>query len=82
MKKKIKKSTERNRLKRILRELYRLHKTELVNFSIQSKQKLRILFTLSNTAYKNHQEINFSIISSDMQELIIKILSKVTQKNN
>ncbi|MBN8585686.1 MAG: ribonuclease P protein component [Ignavibacteria bacterium] len=73
VKKKIKKSSARNRVRRLLKESYRLNKTELLSITSGKEIKLRILFTLSGTAYTDHRQLTFRAIEPDM----IKLLSKI-----
>ncbi|NOS83745.1 MAG: hypothetical protein HOP31_01285 [Ignavibacteria bacterium] len=73
----MKKSTERNRLRRLLKESYRLNKLSLLKVSADKEQYLRILFTLSNSAYKSHTELSFKEISSGMPELLGKISERI-----
>ncbi|MBE2228515.1 MAG: ribonuclease P protein component [Ignavibacteria bacterium] len=77
MKKKIKKSSSRNRLRRLLKEAYRLNKTPLLTRAAEKDIRLRILFSLSNSAYTNHRVLSFKEIKPDMITLLDKILAKV-----
>lgn len=59
-KKKIKKSHERNRLKRLFRESYRVNKTILEETLMDYKINLDILISISNKGYNCYKKINIS----------------------
>ncbi len=61
----------------MLKESYRLNKLELLKVTEEKKQFLRILFTLSNSAYNSHTELSFKEISSGMPELLGKISERI-----
>lgn len=60
-----------------MRESYRLNKPPLLEAAAEKELSLRILFTLSNSAYKSHTELSFAEISSGMPELLGKIAAKI-----
>ncbi|MGA2668649.1 MAG: ribonuclease P protein component [Ignavibacteria bacterium] len=76
----MKKSHFRNRIKRLLRESYRLNKPDFVKKYINSNITLNILFTLSSTGYTHYQDLQFEDINARMKELLININSIVTGK--
>ncbi len=76
-KKKIKKSFRRNRLKRLLKESYRLNKYQ---YGINNL-KLMIIFSLSEKGYeyfKKNPDIKYSFVESEMRILQEKIKNKFT----
>jgi ribonuclease P protein component len=78
-KKKIKKSFFRNRIRRLLKESYRLNrnKSGIKSFS------LNILFSLSDKGYayfKDHPGTGISFTDSEMKIILEKIKNKFTEK--
>lgn len=63
-----KKAVDRNRIKRQMREAYRLNKAPLIQHCLSSNQKLALLFI-----YLNTDSPNFNII----QEKLVLILQRV-----
>lgn len=78
-KKKIKKSYFRNRIRRLLKESYRLNKLLTGIFS----QKLNIIISLTEKGYehfRNNPKTKFNFVDSEMKVLLEKINSKLTVK--
>ncbi len=75
-KKKIKKAVFRNRIKRLLRESYRLEKTIIPQNALAGSYE--IIFTLSDSGYDNFREDNMNIIPvrKDMNKLLLKIFKQ------
>ena len=71
-KKRIKKATDRNRIKRLIRESYRLNKSLLNNAEL-AESSLDIAFV-----YVKDTESNFS----DIQKAMQKALKKITERIN
>lgn len=70
--KKIKKAVSRNRIKRLLKEAYRLNKNLFRVFSVDS----RIIFSLTDRGYKHFlfpKEIKYSLVESEIKKLSVKI---------
>ncbi len=65
-----------------MRENYRLNKFTLLDVIKQEDQHIRILFSLSNNAYKDHSKINFSFLSADMPVLLNKLKNKIVKYQN
>jgi hypothetical protein len=61
----------------LLREAYRINKIELLNTSNERKAFLNILFTLTQPAYGNYNELKFRDINIGMTELLQKITEKI-----
>jgi hypothetical protein len=53
-----------------MREAYRLNKFELLDELKSGSINIRILFSLSNKAYADHEKLKFAEISNDMFELL------------
>jgi ribonuclease P protein component len=79
-KKKIKKSHYRNRIRRLLKESYRLNKQEILCNHIEPKLSLRILITLSTSGYNHHTDIHFQELKAQMAELLNKITALISSK--
>lgn len=74
-KKKFKKAVKRNRIRRLLKEAYRLSKHQTGLFNLE----LNIIFTLSENGYdlfKNDSDIKFDFIKNEMILLNSKIKLK------
>ncbi len=63
----------------MLKESYRLNKIVLLNDVSEKQIKLRILFSLSNTGYKQHKDLSFKEISSDMTLMLEKIIVRINK---
>jgi ribonuclease P protein component len=77
--KKIKKAVKRNRIKRLLKEAYRLNKFNLH----KPDSSARIIFSLNEQGYNSFsekQELNLSEIENDMKTLLEKI-NKFLKRN-
>jgi len=61
----------------LLKEAYRLNKLSLLAKASGAQQNLRILFTLSGSAYTNHRKLSFKEIEPDMINLLNKISGKL-----
>ena len=61
-KKKFKKAVTRNRIKRLMREVYRLNKTELVNFASDEKIKIHVAFQYVADEILSFDEMNNKMI--------------------
>ena len=73
-KKKIKKATQRNRIKRLIREAYRLNKSTLQKNCMQQNQILHIAFT-----YLAENLSDYKLIEEKIKYSTTKILQHITQ---
>jgi ribonuclease P protein component len=75
-KKRIRKAVKRNRVKRLLREAFRLEKVSIPTGCV--KKNYEIIFTLSDSGYDNFIRGNFDIKASrnDMKKLLIRIFKQ------
>ena len=78
-KKKIRKSYFRNRIRRLLKEAYRLNR----NIYAVKALNLNILFSLTDKGYlyfKEHPQTKFDFVDIEMKILLKKIINKFTDK--
>lgn len=67
----------RNRIKRLVRESYRLNKSVLVEFVNSEKLNLNIVFSTNYLNQKNNQKINLDEIMPDVVNVIDKIIDYI-----
>lgn len=67
----------RNRIKRLLRESYRLNKMEINNACISKKQKLLLVFSPGTLNQTNNKKIILKDIMNDVNDLLIQIGTKL-----
>ncbi len=75
-KKKIFKSHERNRIKRLLRESYRVNKFTFIEQLNKNYIFLEILFSLSTKGYSKHKTLRFIDVCYDMHMILNKEIIK------
>lgn len=71
--KKAGKAVWRNRVKRLIRESYRLHKTDLVGLCKEKNITLNIVFSPIGFSRINNKKINLSEIVNDVLNLLAKV---------
>jgi len=76
-KKKFKRAVDRNRIKRLMREAYRLNKNILVEKCIEKNIRLQIAFH-----YVSDQELEFSVIETKIIQALTRISEKLTTPLN
>lgn len=74
-KRKFKKAVDRNYIKRIMREAYRLNKQPLITLLNSKDQKLQLLLTFIGNEMPNYKEIETKII------LTLQRLININEKN-
>lgn len=75
--KKAGKAVWRNRVKRLIKECYRLNKHALLNKALQKNLSLLIIFSPNRLSESKNKKISLSEISIGMIELINKIEQKI-----
>jgi len=74
-KKKFKKAVHRNRIKRLIREAYRLNKNELCNVVISENLQMQVAFV-----YVADKEPNFHELNDKMKLVLEQLKEKVTER--
>lgn len=74
-KKKLKKAVDRNRVKRLMREAYRLNKSELIEFAETNKLKVHLAFQ-----YIANEIMSFAEINPKMQKALEKLQENIAEK--
>jgi ribonuclease P protein component len=67
----------RNRLKRLLRESYRLNKEILLNISKEKNLHLHVVFSAGTLNQKEHKKIKLQDIMSSIIDVMIKIKERL-----
>ena len=75
-KKRFKRAVKRNRVKRQIREAYRVNKHELLNILVERKCRLAIAFI-----YLSDQLVESSIIEDRMRVALVRITEKMAAPN-
>jgi len=70
-KRNFKRAVDRNRIKRLMREAYRLNKKQLTDYLIEKNVKIQILFTFIDTSLPDFEKVESKIILT-LQSLISK----------
>ena len=75
--KKAGKAVWRNRLKRLIKEAYRLNKEILKETAIESGLILKLVFTPSTLNEKKNKKIYFSEVMPGVREILLKLKDKL-----
>ncbi len=73
-KKKFKNAVDRNRVKRLMREVYRLNKSELIRFAVENNLKIHVSFQYIAEEILTFQEINLKMQKA--LDKLVKIISE------
>ena len=76
-KKRIKKSVDRNYIKRLLREVIRKNKLNLETFLIENNIQLAICLI-----YSTSEEMNYSELETKIRKLFNKLMNHVSEQNS
>jgi|SRR5665647_714862 len=71
-KKRFKRAVKRNRIKRLMREAYRLNKQMLTELILEKGLKIHIAFN-----YVSNDELDFGTIEKKMKQALLKLVDKV-----
>lgn len=75
--KKAGKAVWRNRVKRLLKEAYRLNKEMIAGAALKKNFLLKMIFSLNNFTEKKNKKISLSEIMSGMTDILAKIESRM-----
>ena len=71
-KKRFKRAVKRNRIKRLMREAYRLNKQALTELVLEKGKQIHIAFN-----YVSNDELDFETIEKKMKQALYKLVEKV-----
>ena len=75
-KKKFKKAVDRNRIKRLMRESYRLNKSELIRFATENNLKIHLSFQ-----YISDEIPEFNAVNLNMRKRLNKLIQTISDNN-
>ena len=75
-KKKFKKAVDRNRIKRLMRESYRLNKSELIRFATENNLKIHLSFQ-----YISDEIPEFNAVNLNMRIGLNKLIQTISDNN-
>lgn len=75
----VRQASKRNRLKRLMREAYRLNKNLLYNYKVTD---LQILFGLNESFKENLGNLEIEIVKANMRMLLQKVLEYIIKKKS
>jgi ribonuclease P protein component len=67
----------RNRVKRLIREAYRLNKSGLLSYCLSNKISLKIVFSLVSSSMKTAPNLGLSDVDDSIKDLLNKIEKKI-----
>ncbi len=71
-KKRFKKAVDRNKIKRKIREAYRLNRAELQDLSKQQQQQINLAII-----YQTNEILTYQAIEADLKNALVKLISKI-----
>ncbi|MDY0054492.1 MAG: ribonuclease P protein component [Bacteroidales bacterium] len=72
-----KRAVARNRIKRLIREAYRLNKTEISNFCAENKYELHI-----SISYIDKKTPDFKTVNSNINIILDRLITNLNNSNN
>ncbi|MEE9225230.1 MAG: ribonuclease P protein component [Bacteroidota bacterium] len=70
---KIRKSSVRNRLKRIMREVYRMHKERLHQLAIRNSQRLELVLVFRGNTDSDPKKVPYELIEKDFLRIVDRL---------
>jgi ribonuclease P protein component len=75
----IRKKVHRNRIRRILKEFFRLNRYDLFISLLNNKKSIKFLVLFSNNNEKVCEKINYEMLSLEFEKLLKEIILKVNK---
>jgi ribonuclease P protein component len=75
--KQIKRKVDRNKIRRVLKEIFRLNKYYLFQKLEDSKKSITFLILFSNKNERIYDKINYKMLSMEFNQLLKEIIQKV-----
>lgn len=72
----------RNKLKRLIRNAYRLNKIPLINSAKEKNKQVLILFTSLSYNEQNNKKLQYNDIAAEVKSLLYKITKRISGKTN
>lgn len=78
--KNVKKAVSRNRIKRLMKEAYRIHKKELQQLVLERNGRLRMFFIYSSRGLPDHPLVNEKIAL--ILQRLVKVIHEIPSSNS